>query len=49
MQTGNRQIVLAAYAEHIYFRLALRNYFIIQSEALFRLSFINIYYIVGSR
>ena len=33
LKNGNRQIVLAAYAEHIYFRLALCNYFIIQSEA----------------
>ena len=33
LKNGNRQIVLAAYAEHIYLRLALCNYFIIQSEA----------------
>ena len=40
---GNRQIALVAYAEHIYFRLALCNYFMIQSEAFFAFSFIYIY------
>ena len=35
IKNGNRQTVLAVYAEHIYFRLALCNYFIIQSEAFF--------------
>ena len=34
-----KPIVLAAYTEHIYFRLALYNYFIIQSEAFFSLFF----------
>ena len=43
IKNGNRQIVLVAYAEHVYFRLSLCNYFIIQSEAFFRLSFFNIY------
>ena len=43
LKNGNQQIVLATYANHIYFRLALCDYFIIQSEAFFRLSFINIY------
>ena len=33
LKNGNRKIVLAAYAEHIYFRLALCNYFIIQIES----------------
>ena len=43
-KNGNGQIALVAYAEHIYFRLALCNYLIIQSEAFFRLSFlIDIY------
>ena len=37
------EIALAAYAEHIYFRFALCNYFIIQSEAFFHLSFVNTY------
>ena len=46
LKNGNQQIVLAAYAKHIYFRLALCDYFIIQSEAFFRLSFINIYYTI---
>ena len=48
-KNGNRQIALAAYAEHIYFRLALCNYLIIQSEAFFRLFFIiiNIYCIIN--
>ena len=35
-----------AYAEHIYFRLALCNYFIIQSEAFFVFSFIYIYIVL---
>ena len=43
LKNGNQQIVRATYANHIYFRLALCDYFIIQSEAFFRLSFINIY------
>ena len=43
IKNGNRQIVLAVYAEHTYFRLALCNYFIIQSEAFFRLSVIHMY------
>ena len=43
LKNGNRQIAHAAYAEHIYFRLALCNCVIIQSEAFFRFSFINIY------
>ena len=46
LKNGNQQIVLAAHAKHIYFRLALCDYFIIQSEAFFRLSFINIYYTI---
>ena len=47
IKNGNRQIALAAYAEHIYFRLALCDYLIIRSEAFFRLSFINIYCIIN--
>ena len=47
LKNGNRQTTLAAYAEHIYFRLALRNCLIIPSEAFFRLSFINIYCIIN--
>ena len=43
IKKGNRQTVLAVYAEHIYFRLALCNYFIIQSEAFFRVSLIHMY------
>ena len=43
LKNEDRQMALAAYVEHIYFRLALCNYLIIQSEAFFRLSFINIY------
>ena len=43
LKNGYRLIALAAYAEHIYFRLALCDYLIIQSEAFFRISFINIY------
>ena len=42
-KNGIQQIALAAYGKHIYFRLALCNYFIIQREAIFQLSFINIY------
>ena len=33
----------AAYAQHIYFRLTLCNYFIIQSKTFFPFSFINTY------
>ena len=43
LKNGNRQIVLAANVEHIYFRLALCNYFIIQSETFFVFSFIYMY------
>ena len=35
---------VATYVEHIYFRLALCHYFIIQSEAFSRISFVNILY-----
>ena len=41
IKNGNWQTVLAAYAEHIYLRLALCNYFIILSETFSGLSFIN--------
>ena len=37
LKNGNRQTVLVACAEHVYFRLPLCNYFVIQSEAFFRL------------
>ena len=44
LKNGNQQIVLATYVEHIYFRLALCHYFIIQSKAFSRISFVNILY-----
>ena len=44
LKNGKRQIALAAYAEHIYFRLALCNYLIIQSQAFF--AFFLLIYIV---
>ena len=47
LKNRNRQIDLTAYAEHIYFRFALCNYLIIQNEAFFRLSFINIFGIIN--
>ena len=47
IKNGNRQITLAAYAEYIYFRLALCNYLIIERKAFFRLSFINICCIIN--
>ena len=42
LKNVNRQTALAACAEHIYFTWALCNYFVIQTEDIFRLSFINI-------